>query len=447
MTYSSCVGAGVFFSECRLSADKRMTDQWLRNMYAPPASYLHTLPFPSLTIHLDTCDAYPSSFCFSSLNDSSRPPKMSSPAAAPTTVLARYPAALTLPTADPNALAVETMLRIAQARYTRADARLGDLSLTISQAASLSSGASATSNTGAAKTKSEVCVGLMACLKRLGSECACDTVPATHAASAACVEVLTIQCLFPAFLFYTHFDPVIYAAAMRRSVEPKVASFWEGLWGTYREHVLRANSFFYSGIAAAEVPRRKLSLTSVDKLKEVGEEVDRAFAVLESLRKAATSASIETGNMFFLGTSCPTYIDALVYAAASCFVHADLREASAVVKGQQRRVQDACPALVEYVETMRRQFFESDSGTYGLKPCNTTADANPNVAMANEAERQYRSGRLQTLWWTGVFATVYFLLANADMLVALLENAEEDGEEAAAVEAGTGGSGGVGTSN
>ncbi|CAJ1024293.1 Glutathione S-transferase, C-terminal domain containing protein, putative [Leishmania lindenbergi] len=273
----------------------------------------------------------------------------------------------------------------------------------------------------------------MRCLKRIGSEGAFEPVPSTCAATVLCVEVLTVQCLFPAFLFFTHFDPTLYKATMRKSVEPKVASFWEGIRGTYREHILRANPFFYSGTPAAEVPDGKLSLTALSKLKEVGREVDKAFAVLESLRKATVSASVTTDDMFFLGTSRPTYVDALVYAAASSFVHADLSEASAGVRVHQRRVQDACPALLEYVERVHHQFFEADSGAYCLKPREAAAEADPNVVVAKEVEQQYRSGRLQTLWWTGVFASVYFFLVNADMLVALLERAEE-AEEAAAME-------------
>ncbi|CAM67868.1 conserved hypothetical protein [Leishmania infantum JPCM5] len=439
MTHSACFDACMLFSECGPPVSRtKLTDG--REVRTP----LSPLSRPSLrlAVHLRASDAFYSGSLspFSTIVTTS---KMSSPAAAPATVFARYPAALALPTADPNALAVETMLRCAEVRYTRADARLGDLSLTISPAASFSSAAAATSSTSAAKAKSEVCAGLMSCLRRLGGESAFDAVPSTHAATAVCVEVLTVQCLFPAFLFYTHFDPALYKAAMRRSVEPKVATFWEWMRGTYRAHILRENPFFYSGTAAAEVPRGKLSLTSLAKLKEVGEGVDKAFAVLESLRKTATSAGIEAGNVFFLGTSRPTYIDALVYAAASSFVHADLREAAAGVKGHQRRVQDACPALLEYVEGMRRQFFEADSGTYCLKPCEAAADVDPHGAMAHEAERQYRSGRLPTLWWTGLFASVYFLLVNADMLVALLEQAEEESEEVAAVEAAAGAAGGT----
>ncbi|KAG5479885.1 hypothetical protein LSCM4_05893 [Leishmania orientalis] len=364
---------------------------------------------------------------------------MPSPAAVASTVFARYPAALALPTVDPNALAVEAMLRFSEVRYTRADARLGDLSLKISPAASSSLPAASISSSSTADEKPEVCAGLMSCLKRLVDEGVVDPVPSTCAATAVCVEVLTVQCLFPAFLFTVHFDPAVYKAAVHKSVEPKVASFWERIRGTYREQTLKANPFFHSGAPVAEVPRGKLSLVGLAKLKEVGEKVDSAFAALESLWKTTNSASAAAGDVFFLGTPRPTYVDALVYAAVSSFLHADWREAAASVKAQQRRLRDACPALLEYVERLRHHFFEADSSTYCLKPRDAAASADPNLAMANEAERQYRNGRLQTLWWTGLFATVYFLLVNADILLAVLEKVEEDGEDAASTDAAGGG--------
>ncbi|KAK7196730.1 hypothetical protein NESM_000612800 [Novymonas esmeraldas] len=371
------------------------------------------------------------------------PPASSSSAAAaaapPTTILTRYPAALSLPTADPSALAVEAMLRFVGARYTRADARMADLSLTIAaQTAGTSAGASADASA------PERWAGLLPCLQRLRDEPAVDAVPRAHAATAVCVEVLTTQCLFPAFVFLTHFDSSVYTVTMRKSVEPKVASLWESVRGTYRTTVLHTNPFLYSGAtAAAEVPRGRLSQTALAKLKEVSDAVDKAMAALESLcvsaaaAAAATAAAATTrpcpaaGANFFLGTSRPTHVDALVYAAASCFIHADVGAAAVGMREHQRRLQDACPALLQYVERLRHQFFESDGGSYCLAPRDTAAEAaaaEPSEQVAKAAEQQYRRGRLQTLWWTGLFATVYFVLVNVDMLVALLEAVEEEGE-------------------
>lgn len=364
-----------------------------------------------------------------------------------TTVFARYPAALSLPCADPSGLAVEVMLRFAGVHATRRDARLGDLSLTIhdtdgceapsSSSAPAAAAADPPPPTGSAKTASsptEVCSGLMSCLTRLSGESGIAQLSDAATTEATCVEVLTQQCIFPAFLFAMHLDPMVYKAAMAKSVEPKVASFWEGITGSYRAHVLRGNPFFYTGRPLSSVPSGRLSLEHLAKLREVGGDVDRAFAALESMcvAKAATSA-----DMFFLGTSKPTHVDALVYAAASCFFHADVGATGAVVKAHQQRLMKACPHLLQYAERLRHQFFEADSGTYCLKPHGSTEE-DPATAVVAAAEQQYRRGRLQTLWWTGVFATVYFVLSNADMVVALLqETLEEEEEELAAAEAAT----------
>lgn len=335
-------------------------------------------------------------------------------------VFTRYPAALSLPSADPSGLAVEAMLRFVNVRPTRKDARLGAPSLTIGASASTTSASPAASS-------SEVCTGLLPCLRRLGGE---EGVSQLTGPDATWVEAVTTHCLFPAFLFAMHFDPDVYQAGMARSVEPKVSSLWEGLTGTYREHVLRANPYFYSGTAVTSVPRGRLALAHVGKLKEVGEEVDRAFAALEALCAAKCTAA----DVFILGTSQPTYADALVYAAASSFFHADVGETS-TVRQHQRRLMAQYPRLLSYTERVRQQFFEADSGTYCLKPHSAPSEEDAAVAMAAAAELQYRRGRLQTLWWTGLFATVYFVLANADMVVALLEEtlgAEEEEEMAGA---------------
>lgn len=378
---------------------------------------------------------------------------MTSPASA-TTVFARYPAALGLPTADPSALAVEAMLRFVGARYTRADAPLGELALSIAPAASSTTKDAAASapSASAVDANRDLNTGLTACLQRLTVEPGVDAVPSSQAAAATTAEVLTQQCLFPAFVFLTHFDPAVYSAALRKSVEPKVAGFWEGLRGTYREHVLRANPFFYTGVPVSDVPRGKPTMSMLKKLGEVGAKVDAALAALESLCQAAPGRPT-TGTAFFLGTARPTYIDALVYAAVSTFVHADVGSGSSSsgssrsdagsadvgVKAHQQRIQDAHPGLVAYAERLRHQFFEADSGCYCMKPRESAeaaaAAADPNAAAAAAQEKMFRAGRLQTLWWTGLFACVYFALANADMLVALLEEAETEAEAEAEAEA------------
>jgi hypothetical protein len=345
------------------------------------------------------------------------------------TVFARYPAALSLPTADPSGLAVEVMLRFAGVRASRRDARLEALSLTIHEP-----GKSAESTTSAP----EICTGLMPCLKRLSSEEGVTELGSTATTEAMCVEVLTTQCIFPAFNFIVLFDPLVYRAAMAKSVEPKVATFWEGITGSYRDGVLRRNPYFYTGTAVPSVPSGRLSLVHLAKLREVGAEVDKAFAALESLCVSHGDAATDT---FFMGTTKPTYIDALVYAAASSFFHAGVGDTALVMKAHQQRLMEACPRLLKYTERLRHQFFEADSGTYCLKP-RSFVDEDPGAAMAAAAELHFRKGRLQTLIWTGVFASVYFVLANADMVVALLEamlteEAEELAEETAAAEAET----------
>ncbi|KPI84201.1 hypothetical protein ABL78_6741 [Leptomonas seymouri] len=335
------------------------------------------------------------------------------PSTSSSSIFARYPAALSLPTADPNGLAVEAMLRFTNVRVSRRDARLEGLSLTIHAPNSPEA-----SSTGAPKeqTKPEVHTGLMPCLKRLSSEDGVAQLSSTQTTEAVCVEMLTERCIFPALLFAMHFDPTVYRATMAKSVEPKVASFWEGLQGSYREHVLRSNPYLYTGRSVPSIPRGRLSVEHVVRLKEVEAEVEKAFAALEALC-ASKCTSAET---FFMGTTKPTYVDALVYAAASCRFHADAGAAASMMMGSQRRLMDACPHLLRYTERLRNQFFEADRGTYCLKR-RDFAEEDPAAAMASAAEQAFRKGRLQTLLWTGLFSMVYFVLSNADIVVALLE--------------------------
>ncbi|KEG09585.1 hypothetical protein DQ04_04991040 [Trypanosoma grayi] len=312
----------------------------------------------------------------------------------PPATLFRCPPCLALPTADPHALAVECMLRFVGAHYVKRDAPLP-----VALEVAASSGSS----------KMVRYSGLASCLQSIENSTRLDAEALSHEQRtlSLCVKALVENELLPAFVYITHSDTPLFKNAIRKGVVPKVATAWQRLRGTYRCGVLEKSA----------------CCGRYSNLEEALERMESGLRALETLHVANAKAA---GN-FLLGTERPCGADALAYAAASSFLHADFVSncASGAVVRAQRRVKEECPALLEYVERLRLLYFEEYSGFYTLRatggPDATAAD--PKHAM----DETFRQGRWAVLAWTAGFAAVYFVLTNAELILALLS--EFDGEE------------------
>lgn len=352
------------------------------------------------------------------------------------TILHRVPASFALPSADPRALAVETMLRIAQVRYTKQDGHYRDLAVSIPKdAAPAAKGKRRTQEYGVVR-------GLPAVMKALGSSLDTDIIANDQRPVAACVETLTTKCLFPAFAFLTFYDYGLFQYGVSKSVTPKIGSLWESVRGTFRTNVLRENPYFYGDANAGTAPPSSTtpSLGRSRVMEAILDEVTRALKSLELLHVSHAGAN----ESFFLGTSRPCSTDAYAYAAASAFFHADFSSlgspaggaagsfvVSPVMARFQQKAREECPLLLKYVEKVRLLLYEDYSSSYNLKPA-ALGEAVEQSAAMQAAEDLYVKGRLRALVTTGVFAFVYFVIVNADLLAAMAEEyADHDEEEEA----------------
>lgn len=333
------------------------------------------------------------------------------------TVLYRYPGSLSLPTADPAALAVETMLRVGNVRYTRRDAPMRALHLAIPDATH--NGANEKGDR--SRSKWTEVSGVKACIAHI----AADTKSVAHQGNrhsesmTTAVEALCVDRLFPAFTFLVHYDAGVYDHSIKKSVVPKVGSLWESLRGTFCRHLLEVNSLRYrdgTDLLAAGFPQSKAMSAAQQKvLGAVVEVATEALIALEGLR-----VSTEMG---FLGASQPGVVDAYAYAAASVFLHSDFG-GSNTLPLVQKKMRESCPALVVYAGKMRAAFYEEFSGTYALRPVTPSAMALEEETMAEK----YAAGRLRTLVWTGLFCVLYFSVVNADILAAYMAESDEEDE-------------------
>ncbi|EPY28924.1 hypothetical protein STCU_04813 [Strigomonas culicis] len=318
---------------------------------------------------------------------------------------------------------VETLLRFSQVRYTRRDAPLAGLQLDVP----VGDDVSAAEESGGAKKGFQSHAGLPSCVACLGTSFEAESTDLKPV--VACVEALATKCLFPAFLFLTYFEPSIYNGFISKSVAPKVATLWESVRGTYRANVLQANVYYYAGEPVTSVPVESLSFVAERKVQQVLHDAEKALKALEYFHVTHARAD----ETFILGTRRPCVADAYAYAAASSFMHADFSKSS--LASFQKKMREECPSLLKYVERLRVMFFDEYSGTYNLKPLTNVTDA---AAGASKLDELYRKGRFSTLVWTAAFATVYFLIANIDMLsFDLGEDSEEKAEGSSAAAAST----------
>ncbi|CCW62923.1 unnamed protein product [Phytomonas sp. EM1] len=320
------------------------------------------------------------------------------------TVLHRYPGALALPTADPQALAIETALRFLQLRYVVKDAAMRELRMVIPADPMTDS------------TSPAVCRGFPACFRHLAALTDTDVVQSDHKHVVACVEWIATKCLFPAFTFLIHFEPNLFHYGVRKAVVPRVAGIWERLCGAFQRNVLRSNVYSYACGTATTPHGPPLSAAGIRQVKEVLEEVEKAFRALELLHLSYA----QTDETFFFGTLSPCSTDAYVYAGVSCFLHADFGgpHGSPHLVAFQTTVKEECSHLVRYVEWMRQMYYEGYSAKYGLKQPDGFGIAEMEAAAAEDL---YSRGRSKVLLMTGMFAFVYFIFANSNLIALFLE--------------------------
>ncbi|RNE97964.1 hypothetical protein TraAM80_09045 [Trypanosoma rangeli] len=323
----------------------------------------------------------------------------------PTVTLFRYPACFAIPTADPHALAVECMLRFVGAHFVKRDAPL-PVALEIPT----SSGSTVVRETGLLS-----CLQLMEDILHVDAEVL--SVEQRHL--SLCVSVLVEKSLLPAFVYLIHSDKNLFNHSIRKGVEPKVATLLQRLQGNYRSSVLDG-----SGCCGRH-----------SSVEEALAEVEKGLRALQAFHVSHSNSS--GAGTFFLGTERPCSADALAYAAASSFLHADFasHHAPAAVVELQRQLKEDCPALVTYIEKVRQMYFEEYSAYYTIrtnKSC--TGDASKQSSSEDDV---FKKGRWTYVAWTIGFTMLYFVLSNANLILEALSElgVNEPEEEEAAVAA------------
>ncbi|KAG8342644.1 hypothetical protein ERJ75_000460600 [Trypanosoma vivax] len=323
-------------------------------------------------------------------------------------VLYRCPPTLSLPTADPHALAVECMLRFVGAHYVRRDAAMPvSIEVPVGALSDEDTGSTTDGPVVSGPAKFERRTGLSACMQLIESCTHLDAeiLPSSQLPLSTCIRALVEKMLLPAFVYITHSEANLFYNSIRKAVVPKVGTFWQQLRGTYRMDVLK----------------RSVCCGRYNSVGQALEEIENGLRSLDALCVANASST----GLFILGTRRPGSTDALAYAAASSFFHADFtsRSASGTIVNAQRRLKEQCPDLVSYVERLRLQYFDDYSAFYSIRATKTTQHTSD---AAQQAKAVSFKGRWKLLTFTGVFSLVYFVLANADVFLQLLTAFEED---------------------
>ncbi|ORC84177.1 uncharacterized protein TM35_000481380 [Trypanosoma theileri] len=323
----------------------------------------------------------------------------------PPAVLDRCPPSLALPTADPHALAVEAMLRFVGAHFVKHDAPLP-------VACEIRTAVNNKNTSWRSKGQKERHEGCMACLNFIENNTHLDAemVPSDQQPLLLCVKVLALKSLFPAFVYITHMDDGLYKSVIQKAIVPKVATTWQRLRGTYRNDVLEHNP----------------SCGHYSSVEEAVKEIESGLRALETLHVAHANSA----GTFLLGTERPCSADAMAYAAASSFLHADFagHQASTVILEAQQRLREECPVLLKYVEKLRMLYFEEYSAFYNLRPTESCNQGMKN-GMESSQDDMYRRGRWTTITCTVGFTLMYFVLTNAKLILLLLEELSEEEEE------------------
>ncbi|EKF30990.1 hypothetical protein MOQ_005180 [Trypanosoma cruzi marinkellei] len=323
----------------------------------------------------------------------------------PTVTLFRYPACFAIPTADPHALAVECMLRFVGAHFVKRDA---PLPVALEVPTGSGSAVGCHENGGVVRK-----TGVVSCLQQIEESVHVDedVLPVEKRHLSLCVKILVVNSLLPAFVYLTHCDLDLFDHSIRKGVVPKVATLWQRLLGSYRRSVLE-----HSGCCG--------------RYSSVAEALEEAEKGLRALQTLYVGNSNPPGT-FFLGTERPCSADALAYAAASSFLHADFanHHAPLAVVKMQKRLQGECVTLVKYIERVRQMYFEEYSAFYTLRAVPTSATGAHSGNVAPEPDDLFKKGRRMVVAWTIGFSLLYFTLSNANLILEALSELQVDDEE------------------
>ena len=323
------------------------------------------------------------------------------------TTFATSPPALGLPTVCPQGLAMLCALRFAHAEYEAQQSKTTRPVVTVK-------GEDAVVVT--ASTVQSV-LGLLQ-RNRRGLD---DSLSDLMRGEGASVEALAEAFIFPAFSFVLSSDDNLRRESTHASGWISSLTSWLPVSG--------ANAF--ASVPAALDAAEK-GLMALDRLLcakgarivDVNNTHGQPTSASTSAMYAATSTAPQ---LFILGTSTPTSADCFAYAAASLFLHGDLgsRCRDPVVLKWQVKMRQQFAILLNYVEGIRRGYFEDFAGTYALKAIPTLDDVNAENAV-------YKEGRWKTVVATVSFATLYFIVVNASLIVSLLGAGDDEGDAAAA---------------
>lgn len=333
--------------------------------------------------------------------------------------LACLPAAAGLPSIDPHAVVAECFLRFQSIvfpfrRLTEASSLFDPFSqvqLTIPAVD---------------RQQTVVAVGVQGVVRALQANRHDLDEALTAEQRAQCTSVAAIaqSLLFPSFTYLLFQDSHVYCAALRPALAQ--CSMWYERTGQLRRYFLQQSTALAMQFGTAR------------------ETADRGLAALElllsrtrpaaSTTPAASSGSSSSSSsasrpQYLLGTAYPTSADCYAYAAASSFFYVDASASKdADLLQWLRDCRTKYPLLLHYTEWIRRTYFEDlAGGTYGLKPI-PILSGEDTLALTQEAT--YRSGRTMSLLLTFSFAALYFVVVNADVIVALfLGGVEEEQEE------------------
>ena len=273
------------------------------------------------------------------------------------------------------------------------------------------------------KTKSRSLEESLTVIKR-GNHGLDDGLSDSLRGTAAAIKSLAYGEMFP-LLQQIMFNDAACVKELREKGVVRTPSFWE-----------RGPQF--NQAAVSEALRQRTNLEKA----EITATLLEHFTALEGLMTGfdanlAVPATLDVSGAdllevpFFAGTKSPSTIDCYVYPAASFIVHGNFPSSAKEITNLQNAVRTRCPFLVRYCEMIRQSFFTQYSGYYSLRAIPSPKEA----AAAEENDAQFRQGRYTVLFGTFVFATLYFTVSNADVILAVLKILLGDEGEVAEAEA------------
>ena len=295
---------------------------------------------------------------------------------------------LSLPSRDPIAVAMEAALRFTSVRFERkvtdSERRVDVSDSSIGETLSI-------------KTFDELVDLLARNSKDLNASVTSEKRPI-----ALAIEKLCMGCLLPAFQYL--------------ALECNVPSY--------------TSSSLWSLVDGGRNETRT-TLSSVYSLQSSAQATSLAEKALVGLELLVTLPmnTVGGGTKFCLGNSEPTSADCLLFACVTALLHA--KWTSPAVLLWQEGMKTRHHRLLQFTEVLRLLYFETYSGFFQLRPVPS------DLLNSNADDATYRRGRSATVAVTALFASVYFVLVNAQVIVDVvraLSGGDEDEVDEGAVD-------------